>query len=130
MVAVFFGAQVEFDEITALHHAIPGNPVHHFVVDADAHVAGNPYTIGGEDRAPCAASTREPSSQSSAVVIPARTSAAIARSAFLTIIPQARSFSNCSGLFIDMQSSAAQAFRPEALSSRPWTHQCIFAGTP
>jgi hypothetical protein len=37
-----FGGQVEFDEITALNHAIPGNPVHHFVVDADAHVAREP----------------------------------------------------------------------------------------
>src|SRR5713226_7195818 len=64
---------------------------------------GNPYTIGGEDRAPCSASIREPISQSSAVVTPARTSAAIARSAFPTIIPHARIFSNCSGLLMDMK---------------------------
>jgi hypothetical protein len=46
---------------------------------------------------------REPTWQSSAVVTPGRTSAAIARNAFPTIIPHARSFSNCSGLLMDMK---------------------------
>src|ERR1700687_2381823 len=58
--------------------------------------------MGGEERAPCAASAREPIPASSAVVTPARTCAAMARSTLATIMPQARSLSNCSGRVMDM----------------------------
>src|SRR5260370_21498697 len=80
---------------------------------------GNPYTIGGEDRAPCSASTREPISQSSSVVTPARTCAAIARNAFPTIIPQVRNFSNCSGLLIDIETQWQPHPPPQQLPPPP-----------
>jgi hypothetical protein len=40
VVAVFDGGEVQFDEIAGLDHAKAGDAVNHFVVDADAHVAG------------------------------------------------------------------------------------------
>src|SRR5215471_968442 len=58
--------------------------------------------MGGEERAPCSARTLEPTKASSAVVTPGRTAAAIVRRALATMRPQARSFSSCSCLVMDM----------------------------
>src|SRR5690348_13115899 len=78
--------------------------MHHFVVYTDANITRKPVNHWRRGaRAACFASTREPISQSSAVVIAGRTAAAIARSALPTIIPHARSFSNCSGLLMDIE---------------------------
>src|ERR1700685_1763943 len=58
--------------------------------------------MGGDERAPCAARILDPISESSPVVTPGRTSAAMARKAFATMTPQARSFSNCSAVVMDI----------------------------
>jgi hypothetical protein len=40
VIAVFFGGEVELNEVTGLNGASAGNAVHDFVIEADADVAG------------------------------------------------------------------------------------------
>src|SRR4029077_17299836 len=94
--------------------------------------------MGGEERAPCSARTFQPPKASYAVATPGRTAAAMARRALATMRPQARSFSSCSCLVMDMgvpslyysyfdfASEKAEA-RPKAISAPPRKH-CVVRG--
>src|SRR5260370_5381318 len=64
--------------------------------------AGNPYTLGGADSAPCSARTFAPIPSSSAVLTPGRAAAVISSKAFLTIFPMTRSLSNSECDLMDM----------------------------
>ena len=80
-----------------------GDAVDDFVVDADADVAGE---IVDEQEGRIGRrflrGFLEPMAESSAVVTPGRTAADMARRALATIRPQARSFSSCSAVVMDM----------------------------
>src|SRR5271167_1719925 len=84
---------------------------------------------GGEDWAPFSARMRVAMVESSAVVMPGRTAAVMARRALATIWPQARSFSSCSAVVMDMGPRLRDQKRKAKAHSQKWLCYSVAAAT-